>query len=71
MTPEQWESLCQGCAECCLLKLIDEETEALRFANVACQLLDGQSFRCRDYANRQVHVPDWVCLSPNFLDSLD
>ena len=71
MTPDQWESLCDGCAKCCLLKLIDEDTEALHFTNVACQLLDGQSCRCRDYANRQVHVSDCVRLSPSVLDSLD
>ncbi|MED5367761.1 MAG: YcgN family cysteine cluster protein [Pseudomonadota bacterium] len=71
MTLDQWESLCDGCAKCCLLKLIDKDTEALHFTNVACQLLDGQSCRCRDYANRQIHVPDCVRLSPSVLDSLD
>ena len=71
MTPEQWESLCDGCAKCCLVKLIDSETEALSFTNVACHLLDTQSCRCQDYQNRQIRVPDCVRLTPDTLDSLD
>ena len=71
MTPEQWESLCDGCAKCCLVKLIDADTEALSFTNVACHLLDTNSCRCADYTNRQLHVPDCVRLTPEALERLD
>lgn len=29
MTTEQWESLCDGCAKCCLEKLEDDDTERI------------------------------------------
>jgi uncharacterized cysteine cluster protein YcgN (CxxCxxCC family) len=64
MSTEEWESLCDGCARCCLLKLEDEETGALEFTNIACRLLDHGTCQCGDYFNRHVHVPDCVTLTP-------
>ena len=62
MSREQWESLCDGCAKCCLLQLEDEDTEQLVFTNVACDLLDFKTCRCTDYANRSVRVPSCLTL---------
>lgn len=64
MTAAEWESLCDGCARCCLNKLEEEDTGIIHFTSVACTLLDGESCRCRDYANRQAKVPDCVRLTP-------
>jgi uncharacterized cysteine cluster protein YcgN (CxxCxxCC family) len=71
MTPEEWESLCDGCGRCCLHKLRDEETQALSFTNVACRLLDTATCRCSDYANRFAHVPDCIQLTPAILREVD
>ena len=60
MSREQWESLCDGCAKCCLHRLEEEETREIVFTNVCCRYLDQQSCRCSDYANRSVNVPDCV-----------
>jgi len=70
MTHEQWESLCDGCGRCCLIKLVDDLTDELYFTRIACRLLDCDSCRCRDYENRQSMVPDCVVLSPEVLDLL-
>jgi hypothetical protein len=62
MTRAQWESLCDGCGKCCLYKLEDIDTGDLVFTNVACRLLDHETCRCGDYANRSTVVPDCLTL---------
>lgn len=64
MTAAEWESLCDGCGQCCLVKLIDADTDELKFTRLACKLLDIGSCRCKDYANRQAKVHDCVRLEP-------
>lgn len=70
MNDEQWESLCDGCAKCCLLKLEDEETEEIAFTNVACRQLDLRSCRCKNYPRRSVLVPDCVSMTPDVVPTL-
>ena len=70
MTREEWESLCDGCARCCLVKLEDADTEEIHFTDVGCTLLDGKTCRCRDYRRRQSRVPDCVKLTPETVRSL-
>lgn len=70
MTPEEWESLCDGCARCCLVKLQDADTDLIATTSIACNLLDCESCRCSDYANRLATVPDCVGLTPEEVRTL-
>jgi uncharacterized protein len=62
MNQAEWESLCDGCARCCLLKLEDIDTGEIAFTNVACRLLDPATCRCSNYERRSEEVPDCVRL---------
>ena len=64
MTPEEWESLCDGCGRCCLHKLEDVDTGLYFYTNVACRLLDQTTCRCKEYPNRMSLVKDCLLLSP-------
>lgn len=63
MSREEWESVCDGCAKCCLVQLQNEENDELVFTDVACKLLDDQSCRCKDYQNRSIKVPRCMILN--------
>lgn len=64
MTPAEWESLCDGCGRCCLVKLEDEDTGQIHFTDVACKLFEAATCRCGDYAHRRRKVHDCIKLTP-------
>ncbi len=70
MTTEEWESLCDGCARCCLVKLEDEDSGEIHFTDLGCKLLDAETCRCLDYRRRRRRVPDCVKLTPEAVRSL-
>ncbi len=70
MSRVEWESLCDGCGKCCLLKLEYEDTGEIDWSNIACRQLDPQTCRCRNYALRKTLVEDCVSLTPEMVGNL-
>ncbi len=70
LSPEEWESLCDGCAKCCLIKFEDEDTSVLYHTNLVCELLEIYHCRCTRYAERSLLVPTCLTLTPELASSL-
>jgi len=71
MTNEEWEALCDGCGQCCLHKLIDEDTDEIYFTNVACNQLNIKSCQCRNYERRFTLEEDCIKLTRENLTTFD
>jgi hypothetical protein len=71
LTRPEWESLCDGCGQCCLNKLDDPKTGATRVTDIACRLLDLSTCRCMSYEDRHRFVPECRRLSPQNVAAID
>lgn len=71
MNPQEWESLCDGCGLCCLVRFEDEDTGEVIPTRVHCKLFDADKCTCTDYANRKEYVPDCIKLTPNNIEALE
>ena len=70
LSDSEWESLCDGCGQCCKVKLENVTTGEVIDTEVACRLLDLKTCRCLDYPNRQSKVPGCLRLTPSLVPSL-
>ncbi len=70
MTVREWESLCDGCGLCCLIRFEDADSDEIVPTRVHCRLFDSQKCSCSDYANRRKHVPDCIKLTPYNIETL-
>lgn len=60
----EWEALCDGCAQCCMLRLEDEESGDIATLSLACRLLDTHACVCSDYAHRFERATGCMQLTP-------
>jgi len=71
MSDEEWESLCDGCGQCCLNKLQDADTDEIYFTNVACNQLNIKTCQCRNYERRFELEEDCIKLTRETLTTFD
>lgn len=66
----EWESLCDGCGKCCLLKLEDPDTLEVAYTACSCSLLDTEKVLCKQYSSRSLVVPECVQITPENIKDL-
>jgi len=71
MTTEEWESLCDRCGKCCLIKLEDEDTREIHFTSVVCKYIDLKTCRCTRYGERTRLVPQCLDLKQHDFAEFD
>jgi uncharacterized protein len=71
LSREQWESLCDRCAKCCLLKLDFEDTGERCYTHLVCRYFDEKLCQCTCYGERTVKVPTCVQLTPDNLAAVN
>ena len=70
MTATEWESLCDGCGKCCVLKLEDEETAEVTYTSLSCVLFNPKTCRCSNYYHRHEEVKECLKISPKNLQDI-
>ena len=70
MTRDQWESLCDGCGLCCLIRFEDADSGEVIPTRVHCRLLDAATCSCSNYPGRKREVPDCISLTPALIPRL-
>lgn len=63
LNKHEWESLCDRCGKCCLIKLEDIDTGEIELTNISCKLLCTKTCKCLKYKSRKKVVEDCIKLT--------
>ena len=58
LNDSEWEQLCDGCGQCCLVKLQDDDTGEIFATDVVCRFLNADNGHCGVYAERTLKKPE-------------
>ena len=64
MNKDEWESLCDGCGLCCLIKFENVYNKEIYYTDVSCRLFDPTTCKCSQYTMRSKIVSACVHLTP-------
>lgn len=64
LNKKEWESLCDGCGQCCLERYVGDDNKVTVYS-IACELLDIEQSRCKSYEKRLTKVPSCHQLTPS------
>ena len=53
LSEQEWETLCDHCGRCCLIKLENDQTDEVFYTNIICREYDIEKGQCSHYATRQ------------------
>ena len=71
LTETEWESLCDHCGKCCLIKLQDEQTGKVAYTSVVCKCYNLGNSSCNDYSEREEIVTDCISLNSKNIKTFD
>jgi uncharacterized cysteine cluster protein YcgN (CxxCxxCC family) len=70
MDAQEWESLCDRCGRCCVIRFEDEDTGEVIPTRVSCKLFNAETCACSNYSRRKRYVPDCIKLTPENIEDL-
>lgn len=71
MDAREWESLCDGCGLCCIVRIEDENTAEVYDTNVICRHYDCTRQGCSAYSTRTTLADGCVQLTPDLVRQFD
>lgn len=71
MSRAQWESLCDGCAKCCLQKIEDDDDGQVYYTDLHCRYLHKETCQCTIYTERSRIIPQCITLTFEHLELFD
>lgn len=71
LSVSEWESLCDGCGLCCLVRVEDETSGEVFDTNVICGNYDCSKKQCSSYQNRTTLADGCVQLTLKLVEVFD
>lgn len=68
---KEWESICDNCGKCCLVKIQDEDDDEIYYTDVVCKYFNHETCACKEYQNRCILVPECLKLTMDNIEKIE